>query len=67
MEINCPECNASFDIDEHPEACPECGFGPDECDHPVSYRESEWVYDHGEEQELERVYCGKCGTSVQDM
>lgn len=63
MEIQCGDCGNKFEatFDEEPDTCPECGFGPEKCSHPVSYRESEWIYDAGEEQNVEQVYCGKCG------
>lgn len=63
MEIQCAECGHEYEVtfDESSDNCPECGFGPDKCSHPESYRESEWVYDVGEGQDVERVHCGKCG------
>lgn len=61
MEIDCAECGTTFDPIEHDSHCPECGFGPDRCSHPQSYRDSEWIYDAGEGQDVERIVCGKCG------
>lgn len=63
MEVNCPDCDTEFEVEEH-DTCPECGFGPEKCNHPQPHRESKWVYDSGEGQQIERVYCGKCGRSA---
>lgn len=70
MELQCKECGNEYEVDAkemEDSDCPECGFGPDQCNHPTSYRESEWVYDHGEGQDVERVYCGKCGLPVSEF
>lgn len=67
MEVTCPECGDEFDVDEHIDGCPHCGFSAEECSHPMSYRESERVYDVGEGERIERVFCGKCGMNVKEM
>lgn len=66
MEVQCGECGHKFEIDDMEDMgrCPECGFSPEECNHPVEYRDSEYVYDVGEGQTVERVYCGKCGFPI---
>jgi hypothetical protein len=64
-ELTCAECGEKYEVefgeDTH---CPECGFGPDRCSHPIEERDSRMVYDHGEKQEIEFLYCGKCGQPV---
>lgn len=67
MEIQCSECNETYDVDENPESCPNCGFGIERCNHPQSYRESHQIYSVDEGRDVERVYCGKCGLPLSDM
>lgn len=70
MELQCPDCGTKYEVDAakmEVSNCPECGFGPDNCSHPVAERESEWIYDVGEGQDIERTYCGKCGLPVNEL
>lgn len=66
FEINCGRCNKNYNIvfGEKKE-CPECGFGPEDCDHPPrEHRSNGIIYDHGEDEQVENLYCGICGTNL---